>query len=62
LRDGRGATVDAEDKISMARFDERLKVVEADIRAIKKGVAFIVTTIITTIILALLGLVLRTSA
>lgn len=52
--------MDAEDKVSMARFDERLKVVEADVRAIKKGVFFVVGTIITTIILALLGLVLRT--
>lgn len=54
------ATMDAEDKIAIARFDERLKVVEQDVAAIKKGVFFVVGTIITTIILALLGLVIRT--
>lgn len=52
--------MDAEDKIAIARFDERLKVVEQDVAAIKKGVFFVVGTIITTIILAMLGLVIRT--
>lgn len=47
------------DREMIVRMDERLKVVEADVAAIKKGVFFVVGTIITAIILALLGLVLR---